>query len=276
MTALSTVSVVIPNRDSPALIRTCVDGLLNGTAYPSPDLVIVDNGSVDPDTLAFYRSLRDNPAVQVLDRPGPFNFSALTNAGVAASSGRFVLLLNNDIEVLDPDWLSSLVEEANVADVGAVGARLLYPDGRIQHAGVVIGLGGHAGHIYRGRRPDTPGWMRCLEVPHEVSAVTGACLLVSRENYDAVGGLDEAHFPVSFNDIDFCLKLRERGLRNLLVPAATLIHHESVSRGRDVGAKQARADREGRLFEERWRHVMRDDPYFHPAFSLARFDPHLG
>lgn len=270
------VSVVVPNRDSPALIRTCLAGLLTGTEYPRLDVVIVDNGSIDPETLALYASLAGNPRVTVLRRPGPFNFSALTNAGAAASGGELLLLLNNDIDVISETWLSAMVDEAVRPGVGAVGAQLLYPDGRIQHAGVVVGLGGEAGHPYRGRPAGTPDRMARPPVPHEVSAVTGACLLVSRAAYEAVGGLDEARFPVSFNDIDLCLKLRRQGLRNIQVPDAVLHHHESASRGRDVGAKQARADREARAFAEAWLPVMRDDPYYHPALSLLRFDVSLG
>lgn len=270
------VSVVVPNRDSPALIRTCLAGLLTGTDYPRLDVVIVDNGSTDPETLALYASLDGDPRVTVLRRPGPFNFSALTNAGAAASGGELLLLLNNDIDVISGTWLSAMVDEAVRPGVGAVGAQLLYPDGRIQHAGVVVGLGGEAGHPYRGRPAGTPDRMGRPPVPHEVSAVTGACLLVPRAAYEAVGGLDEVRFPVSFNDIDLCLKLRRHGLRNIQVSDAVLYHHESASRGRDVGAKQARADREARAFAEAWLPVMRDDPYFHPALSLLRFDISLG
>lgn len=270
------VSVIVPNRDSPALIQTCVAGLLTGTDYPRLDLVIVDNGTADPETLALYASLAGDPRVRVVDRPGPFNFSALTNAGAAASGGELLLLLNNDVEIIAPGWLSAMVDEAVRPGVGAVGAQLLYPDGRVQHAGVVVGLGGEAGHPYRGRQAGTPDRMGRPPVPHEVSAVTGACLLVSRAAYDAVGGLDEERFPVSFNDIDLCLKLRRHGLRNIQVPGAVLYHHESASRGRDVGAKQARADREARAFAEAWLPVMRDDPYYHPALSLLRFDVSLG
>lgn len=275
------VSVVVPNRDSPALLRTCLAGLLTGTEYPRLDVVVVDNGSTDPETLALYASLASDPRVAVLRRPGPFNFSGLTNAGVAASDGELLLLLNNDIEMIAPGWLSAMVDEAVRPGVGAVGAQLLYPDGRIQHAGVVVGLGGEAGHPYRGRPAGTPDRMGRPGVPHgpaphEVSAVTGACLLVPRAAYEAVGGLDEARFPVSFNDIDLCLKLRRHGLRNIQVPAALLYHHESASRGRDVGAKQARAEREARAFAQAWLPVMRDDPYYHPALSLLRFDISLG
>lgn len=271
------VSAVIPTRDRLNLLRPCIEGLLGGTAYPALDVVIVDNGSSAPETHAFYRSLEGNGRVTILDRPGPFNFSALTNAGVAASRGELTMLLNNDMEVVAPGWLDLLVAEAMPADVGAVGPKLLYPNGRVQHAGVVIGLGGAAGHIYRNRPNEGLGWMGCLQAPHEVSAVTGACLLLRRERYEAVGGLDDVDLPVSFNDIDLCLKLRDKGWRNLLVPDAVLLHHESASRGRDDrGEKQRRAERESRRFSERWLHVMRDDPYFHPGLSLLRLDPHLG
>lgn len=271
------VSIVVPSRDRLNLLRPCLEGLLGRTDYPALEIVLVDNGSTDPETLGYYRTLADEPRVTILERPGPFNYSALTNDGVAAARGSHVLLLNNDMEVVRPDWLRRLVAEARPDDVGAVGAKLLYPDGRVQHAGVVIGLGGAAGHIYRLRKDRPPGWMARLAVTHEVSAVTGACLLVSRAMFDEVGGLDAEHLPVSFNDIDLCLKLRARGWRNLLVPDAVLVHHESASRGRDDrGEKQRRAEREARVFAERWLPAMRDDPYWHPGLSLARYEPMLG
>ncbi|MBV9075888.1 MAG: glycosyltransferase family 2 protein, partial [Methylobacteriaceae bacterium] len=270
------VSVVIPNKDRLGLLRVCLEGLIRGTDHPALDIFLVDNGSEEAETHAFYRSLAGEPRLAILERPGPFNYSALTNAGVAASTGELLLLLNNDIEIVRPDWLALMVAEATRPGVGAVGATLLYPDRRIQHAGVAIGLGGEAGHLYRGRPAGHPDAFRRLDVPHEVSAVTGACLLVSRSAYDRVGGLDEAELPVSFNDIDLCLKLRQEGLRNILVPDAVLIHHESASRGRDTGAKEARARREAAVFASRWRGVMRDDPYFHPGLSLLRFDVSLG
>jgi GT2 family glycosyltransferase len=267
---------VIPNRDRPALIRTCLEGLLKGTAYPKLEIVVVDNGSTDPATLDLYRSLADERRVEVIERPGAFNFSKLTNAGVASSRGELVMMLNNDIEVIGPDWLDLMVAETRPADIGAVGAKLLYPGGRIQHSGVAIGLGGEAGHVYRGQQARHDVWMQRLSAPHEVSAVTGACLAVSREKYDAVGGLDEEVFPIAFNDIDFCLKLRERGWRNIVAPSAVLYHHESASRGRDVGPKQAQAEREARAFRDKWLSVIRDDPYFHPGLSSMRFDLSLG
>ena len=212
-----------------------------------------------------------------MERPGPFNFSALTNAGVAESTGEVLVLLNNDITVIGSDWLERMAREASRPEVGAVGAKLLYPDDRLQHGGVVVGLGGAAGHLYRGRPGDAGGWLDRLQVTHEVSAVTAACLAVSRAKYDAVGGLDEELFPVSFNDIDLCLKLQAAGWTNLMVPGAVLYHHESASRGHDhAGAKQKRAEREAAAFAEKWLPVMRDDPYFHPGFSLLRFDLSLG
>ncbi len=270
------VTAVVPNKDRLALLRTCVEGFRRGTAYPNRDLVVVDNGSADPATHAFYRDIAQDPAVTILERPGPFNFSFLTNEGVAAARGEAVLMLNNDIEVIAPDWLDRMVGELAPPDVAAVGAKLLYPGGRVQHAGVAIGLGGEAGHVYRGRRDRAGSWAGRLEAPHEVSAATGACLLVRRDRYEAVGGCDATLFPVSFNDIDLCLKLRREGWRVILAADAVLYHHESASRGPEVGAKQARAAREAAAFRERWRDVMRDDPYFHPGLSLMFFDVELG
>ncbi|ACA19212.1 glycosyl transferase family 2 [Methylobacterium sp. 4-46] len=268
-------SVVIPTRDRPDLIRTAVRGVLEETDYPALDLVLVDNGSVDPAVHAFYADLSGDPRVRRIDRPGPFNFSSLVNAGVAAARGSVVVLLNNDVAVRDPRWLAEMVRLAVRPGIGAVGAKLLYGNGRLQHAGVVVGLGGRAGHTLRNRPADTPGHLGRLRVTHEVAGVTAACLAVTRAGFERVGGFDEAAFAVDFNDIDFCLRLREAGLRNLWCPHAVLDHHESVSRGPSVGPARARFEAEAARFTARWRAVIRDDPYYHPAFSVTTFGEDL-
>ncbi|ACL56831.1 glycosyltransferase family 2 protein [Methylobacterium nodulans] len=269
------VSVVIPTRDRPDLIRVAVRGVLEETDYPALELVLVDNGSVDPEVAAFYAGLATDARVRRLDRPGPFNFSALVNAGVAASRGAVVVLLNNDVAVREPRWLAEMVRLAVRPGIGAVGAKLLYGNGRLQHAGVVVGLGGRAGHILRNRPADTPGHLGRLRVTHEVAGVTAACLAVTRAAFDRVGGFDAEDFAVDFNDIDFCLRLREAGLRNLWTPHAVLDHHESVSRGPSVGAARVRFEAEAERFAARWRGVIRDDPYYHPAFSVTTFGEDL-
>lgn len=269
------VSIIVPTRDRPDLLRVAVRGVLHDTAYPSLELVIVDNGSTDPAVAALYAEWDADPRVRRLDRPGPFNFSRLVNDGAAASRGDVLVLLNNDVEVLHPDWLTAMVRQALRPEVGAVGAKLLFGNGRIQHAGVVVGLGGRAGHILRNRPADTPGHLGRLTVAHEVAGVTAACLAVAREKFEAVGGLDAAAFPIDFNDIDLCLRLAQAGWHAVWTPRATLAHHESVSRGPSVGPARERFEAEGDRFAARWRAVIRNDPYYHPAFSVTTFGEEL-
>ncbi|MBP1180330.1 glycosyltransferase family 2 protein [Methylobacterium sp. PvR107] len=269
------VSVVIPSRDGLDLITQVCRGVLHETAYPSLELIIVDNGSTDPAVLAHYETLRADPRVRIRIDPQPFNFAAMVNAGVAEASGAVIVLLNNDVAVLEPGWLEAMVRQACRPEVGAVGAKLLYGDGSLQHAGVVVGLGGRAGHILRRRPGDTPGHLGRMRVAHEVSAVTAACLAVAREKYLAVGGFDAEAFAVDFNDVDFCLRLGAAGWKTVWTPDATLAHLESVSRGPSVGAKRARFEEEAARFSERWRAVIRHDPFYHPALSLTTFGEDL-
>jgi O-antigen biosynthesis protein len=269
------VSVVIPSRDRLDLITRVCRGVLHETAYAPIELIIVDNGSIDPAVRAHYDRLREDARVRILDDPRPFNFAAMVNAGVAAASGAVVALLNNDVAVLQPGWLDAMVRQACRPEVGAVGAKLLYADGTLQHAGVVVGLGGRAGHILRRRPGDAPGHLGQLRVAHEVSAVTAACLVVTRDKYRAVGGFDAEAFPVDFNDVDFCLRLGAAGWKTVWTPAATLAHLESVSRGPATGAKRVRFEQEAARFSERWRDVIRHDPFYHPALSLTTFGEDL-
>lgn len=268
-------SVIIPSRDRLELIRVAADGVLNGTDYPAIELVIVDNGSTDPAVLAHYETLRRDPRVRILSYPGPFNFSAMINAGVAGSRGGVLVLLNNDVAVLREDWLTALVRQACRPEIGAVGAKLLYADGTLQHAGVVVGLGGRAGHILRRRPADTSGMLGRMRVGHEVSAVTAACLAVERAKFDAVGGLDADAFAVDFNDVDVCLRLAAAGYRTIWTPRAVMAHLESTSRGPAVGAARLRFEQEADRFVERWRDIIRHDPYYHPALSLTTFGEDL-
>jgi O-antigen biosynthesis protein len=269
------VSVVIPSRDGFDLISRVCRGVLHETAYAPLELIIVDNGSTDPAVLALYETLRADPRVRIRIDPQPFNFAAMVNAGVAEASGAVILLLNNDVAVIEPGWLAAMVRQACRPEVGAVGAKLLYGDGTLQHAGVVVGLGGRAGHILRRRPGDTAGHLGRLRVAHEVSAVTAACLAVAREKYLAVGGFDAEAFPVDFNDVDFCLRLDAAGWKTVWTPEATLAHFESVSRGPSVGAKRIRFEQEAARFSERWRAVVRHDPFYHPALSVTTFGEDL-
>jgi GT2 family glycosyltransferase len=268
------VSVVVPNRDSFALIREVADGLFRRTDYPDFELIVVDNGTTDPQTLALYVELRERPNFTLHMEKAPFNFSAQVNNGVALATGEALLLLNNDVEVLAPDWLAEMVGCLAYPDVGVVGARLLYPDRTLQHAGVVVGLGDLAGHWYVGRQPDFPGPMGRLAVRSAMTAVTGACMLISRPCWDATGGFDETGFAVAYNDVDFCLRARSAGFRTLYTPFATLVHHESASRGDDArGPNRARFLRDQAMLMER--HGTQDflDPVLSPWSGRDSSEP---
>jgi GT2 family glycosyltransferase len=267
-------TLIVPTRDRADLLGRLVASL-DRLPRGGHDLVIVDNGSAEPEALALLARLDATPGSTVLRRPGPFNFSTLVNAGVEAAAGPVVVLLNNDCEIVEGDAIGRLARLALRPGIGAVGAKLLYTDGWIQHAGVALGLGGEAGHRDRGRNADVPGSLGRLLVPHEVSAVTAACLAVRRDLFQEISGFDEA-LPVAFNDIDFCLRLAARGHRTILDPGAVLIHAESATRGRDDGERRARFLAEAGLFRERWRARILDDPFFHPALTTFRFRDLLG
>ena len=265
------VAVVIPTRDGAKLLAECFAGLGDNTDYPSFETVVIDNGSTAPDAIRLLQQIAAEPRTRVIQHPGPFNFSAMCNAGARATQARVLLFLNNDIAMLDPGWLKAMVRWAIRPDIGVVGAKLLFPNGQLQHAGVVLGFGGIAGHIYRRLPKDYSGYLAQLVAPHEVAAVTGACMAVERSKFEAVGGFDTEHLPVDLNDIDFCLRIAEHGWTNVWTPEATLIHHQSATRGIDSDPF-ALYRKERAYFVERWSHVIRDDPYFHPALSLHAHD----
>jgi GT2 family glycosyltransferase len=260
------VTAIIPTRNEHQLLRACIRGLKTAR-YPRIETIIVDNGSNDPATLSYLADL-EREGAKVLRMPGPFNYSALNNAAVRHANGDLLCFLNNDVETEDARWLALLVRHAVRPDIGAVGARLLYPDGTIQHAGVFTGIGGGAGHAHRFQRADDPGYFSRALLPQRVSAVTAACMVVAREKFLAVGGFDEENFPVAFNDVDLCLKLNRRGWQSFYEPRSTLIHHESKSRGSD----RARRNRErfaGELaaLKRVWNTDQFVDPYHHPNLS---------
>ncbi|PVX31316.1 glycosyl transferase [Sphingomonas pokkalii] len=260
------VSVVIPTRNRHDLLKTCLEGL-SRTAYPDIDVILVDNDSDDPDTHAFLAAIACD-GVRVLHHPGPFNYSAINNRAVRETRGTMLCLLNNDIEILAPNWLQHLVVQALRDEVGAVGAQLHYPDGRIQHAGVVLGICGGAAHAHRLVRPEGEGYFHRHALPQFVSAVTAAAMVVQRDRFLAVGGFDEQEFPVAFNDVDLCMRLNRRGWQSLYEPRAQLLHHESVSRGFDRDpAGAARLAREMSALQRRWGTLTYLDPFHHPELS---------
>jgi GT2 family glycosyltransferase len=271
------VSLIIPTRDGADVLETCVRSIRSRTRYDNYEIIIVDNGSVEEATKKLFAALGADSAIRILPRPEPFNFSRLNNAAAREATGTILGLVNNDIEVTQGEWLSEMVALAMGPDIGCVGAKLLYPDGRIQHAGVVVGLGGVAGHAHRFAPASDPGYLGRLHAVHEVSAVTAACLLIRREVFDAVNGLDDG-LTVAFNDVDFCLRVRAAGYRNLWTPFAELIHHESVSRGRDLTPAKAKrfADEFSRM-RRRWGADLLHDPYYSPhlTYDLEDFSLRL-
>jgi GT2 family glycosyltransferase len=263
------VSIIIPTRDRLDLLGRAVESVRKRTTYPNYDILVVDNASTDQATIEYLAARQQTGEIDVITDQGSFNFSRLVNAAVAHTANELIVLLNNDTYVIEPGWLDELVAHALQCDVGAVGAKLLYPNGRIQHAGVVVGVGGYSGHVHRRLAADHIDHVGRLRVPHEVSAVTAACLAVRRQNWDGVGGFDET-FVVDFNDIDFCLRLRRRGLRNIWTPHAVLGHEESASRRGDTGTPTPRFIAEAKLFAARWQDEIQADPYFSPALSLRK------
>lgn len=265
---LPKASLIIPTRDRVELLRTCVDSVLTRTTYESYEIVIVDNQSTDPDTLAYLDSLSNDDRVRIIRHDAPFNYSEINNRAVEQVDGEIVVLLNNDLEVITPGWLEELVSHAIRPGVGAVGAMLYYPDDTIQHAGVVLGLGGVAGHIYSRQPRGTSGAHGRAALVQDASAVTAACLAVRREVFLEVGGLDES-LRVAFNDVDFCLRLLAHGYRNIWTPFAELYHHESATRGaEDTPEKHARFVSEVERMHETWGTQIADDPAYSPNLSL--------
>lgn len=267
------VSLIIPTRDKVDLLRTCIRSILEKTTYRNYEILVVDNGSSEPETIAYLDELRQIPNVRVIPYDRPFNYSAINNHAVSRANGTIIGLVNNDIEVISPDWLTEMVSWAVQADIGCVGAKLYYPDGTIQHAGVVLGVGGVANHILLGARHDDPGYFGRALVVGNVSAVTAACLLVRKEVFLEVGGLEEEHLTVAFNDVDLCLKTREAGYLNVWTPFAELYHAESVSRGsEDDAGKFLRHFSEIQYLRATWASRLEEDPYYSPNFSKRRAD----
>ena len=267
------VSLVIPTRNSLSLISKCIESILSRTLYPNYEILIIDNGSDDPGTLRYLRSVAAEPRIRVIRDDRPFNFSQLNNAGVAEARGTFIGLINNDIEVISPEWLDEMVSLAALPDVGAVGARLWYPNDTLQHGGVILGFGGVAGHAHKGLARGFPGYFGRAEILQSMSAVTAACLVIRKKIFEGVGGFDEYNLTVAFNDVDFCLRVREAGYRNVWTPHAELYHHESATRGfEDTPERQARFASEVSYMRDRWGAILDSDPAYSPNLTLDRED----
>ena len=268
------ISIVIPNKDHMEDLSRCVESIVNKSTYENYEIVIVENNSETKEIFDYYKALEHNPKIRIVKYEGEFNYAKINNFGVSFTKGKYVLLLNNDMKVITRDWMEELLMYAQRPDVAAVGGKLYYADNTIQHAGIVIGLGAHraAGHTHYKDDKMHLGYMGRLCYAQDVTAVTGACLLVSRAQYDEVGGLDE-EFRVAFNDVDFCLKLRHAGYLNVFTPFAELYHYESKTRGMEEGEKQKRFQQEVGMFRRKWKADLdAGDPYFNPNFSLDYSD----
>ncbi|QPG06027.1 glycosyltransferase family 2 protein [Salinimonas marina] len=265
------VSLVIPTYNGKALVKACIDSILEKTTYQNYEILLVDNNSDEPASLEFFEQLNQHPRIRLLKYPHPFNYSAINNFAVKQAKGEIVGLVNNDIEVISPHWLEYMAAHAVREDIGCVGAKLLYTDGRIQHAGVVLGYGGGAGHAHKYFPRYHPGYMNRLLATQNYSAVTAACLLVKKSKYEEVGGLNEKELHVAFNDVDFCLRVAQSGVRNLYCAEAELFHHESVSRGLDITPeKAARFNKELNYLKTTWGHYIDHDPAYNPNLTLKR------
>jgi GT2 family glycosyltransferase len=269
------VSLIVPTRDGLHVLANCINSIVQRTTYPQYEILVVDNQSSDPETLAYLEELpvATRGRARVLSYDHRFNYAAINNFAMRHARGSILGLINNDVEVITPDWLTEMTSHASREEVGCVGAKLYYPDDTIQHAGVVLGVGGVAGHSHKYFDRCADGYFSRLRVVHNVSAVTGAVLLVRRAVYEAVGGMDEEHLHVAFNDVDFCLKVRAAGWMHVWTPFAELYHHESKTRGGDTTPeKQARFQRECEVMKARWGDSLARDPFYNPNLTLIRED----
>ena len=270
------ISILIPNKDHIEDLRRCIDSIRARSTYENYEIIVIENNSVDRAVIDYYETLKEQKNITVVTYEGEFHYARINNFGARYATGKYLLLLNNDTQVISMNWLEAMLMYAQRPDVGAVGAKLYYGDRTIQHAGVVIGLGAHrtAGHTHYRINYDNLGYMGKLCYAQNVSAVTGACLMVRKSIYDALGGLDE-QFAVALNDVDFCLRIREKGYLNVFTPFAELYHYESASRGSDTAdrKKAERYEAESALFRERWKELLaKGDPYYNPNFSLDHSD----
>ena len=275
LTSHPLISIIIPNKDHMEDLSRCVESIINLSTYDNYEIVIVENNSETAEIRTYYEEISRHPRVQVVEYKGDFNYSKINNFGVQYAKGEYLLLLNNDTEVITPDWMEELLMYAMRKDVGVVGAKLYYPDKTIQHAGIVIGLGAHrtAGHTHYRIPEANVGYMGRLCYAQDVTAVTGACMMVSKALYEELGGLDES-FTVALNDVDFCLRVREMGLLNIFTPFAELYHYESKSRGSDKKDERAlRYQQESDRFRVKWADALATGaPYYNPNFSLDHSD----
>ncbi len=269
------ISILIPNKDHIGELETCLSSIFDKTTYQNFEIVIIENGSEEEETFTYYKQLKDqyHEQVRIVTWQYGFNYAAINNFGAGEAKGDFLLLLNNDTEVISPDWLQEMLMFAQREDVGVVGPMMYFGDDTIQHAGIIMGIGGTAGHSHKGLKRGSAGYLCKLATVQNVSGVTGACMMIAKEKYEKMGGLDEK-FVVAFNDVDFCCRLLDQGYRNVFTPFAELYHYESKSRGyEDTPEKIARFNREKALLLERHgERIEKGDPYYNPSLNLSRED----
>ncbi len=262
------VDIIIPTRDKVEILRTCIESVLGKTTYPNYRILLVDNDSEEPGTESYYRSLAGDSRIELLRFAGPFNYSAINNHAVAQGNSPLLVLLNNDTEVISENWLEEMVRQAMRPEIGCVGAKLHYTNGRIQHGGVIVGINGVAGHAHRYSPGHAAGYCQRLICSQNLTAVTAACLAVRRATFEQVGGLDQQQLGIAWNDVDLCLKVQGEGYRNLWTPYARLFHHEGLSRGADNTRSQIRrVGQERQVMMQRWALQGFDDPAYHPLLA---------
>lgn len=271
------VTIIIPIKDKVKLLKDCLNSLFEHTNYKNFEIIIIDNQSEQEKTLEYLDELKGSSNIRILDYDKPFNYSEMNNIAVIEAKGSLICFLNNDTTIIEDDWLSEMVSHACRPEIGCVGAKLLYPDGTIQHAGVILGLKGYASHAHKGFAANDSGYFNRLEVAHNVSAVTAACMVVKKKIFQEVGGFDAFNLRVAYNDVDLCLKVREKGYRNLFTPHAQLIHHESKSRGKKRNKEQQKQLQvEADFLREKWGEALNSDPAYNKNLTLLREDFSLG
>ena len=272
--AYDKVSIIIPNKNHLEDLICCINSILDKTTYPNYEIVIVDNGSDDEELFTYYDALKCDERVVICSLDIPFNYSTLNNFAAAKASGKYYILLNNDVEIITPEWIEEMLMYVQRDDVGICGAKLYYPDNTIQHAGVIIGIGGVAGHCFSGLPRNAVGYLDRLLYSQDLSAVTAACLMIKASVFEEVGGLDEEKFKIAFNDVDLCLKVRQAGYLVVWTPYAEAYHYESKSRGyEDTPEKISRFKREVAEFKKKWADILNaGDPYYNPNLTLERGD----
>ena len=272
-TAAPKVSIIIPTRDRLDILSQCIGSVLQLTDYPDYEIIVVDNESTEPSTLDYFEQLKAQDNVRILRYDGEFNYSAINNYAVSQANGSVITMMNNDIEVIEKEWLRDMVGHALRSEIGCVGAKLLYKNNMVQHAGVILGIGGVAGHAHKYFDSESAGYFSRLHLTQNMSAITAACLTVEKKLYQQVGGFNEKDLKVAFNDVDFCLRVRSLGLRNVWTPYALLYHHESVSRGHEnTHEKQTRFKSEALYMKNQWGELLESDPAYNRNLTLARED----